>query len=200
MLTNSGDIRLSDLGIAKSLNEKGKAEQTDGVFGSPHFMAPEQARGLPMDHRSVLYSLGIMTYEMLTGHPPFENDDPFVVASARRIGDPKAPRAMNPAISIQLEEIVFRAFDPVHGEYLITTPNQEVLVFDRLATGNAEPIRRLKGRDFSPLIFWRKSRYLSPIDLVASWPTNLKEWNTRTASGRRLPSWSAWPRLWNVSW
>jgi hypothetical protein len=37
--------------------------------------------------------------------------------------------------------------DPVHGEYLITTPNQEVLVFDRLATGNAEPIRRLKGPD-----------------------------------------------------
>jgi len=37
--------------------------------------------------------------------------------------------------------------DPVHGEYLITTPNQEVLVFDRLATGNAEPIRRLKGTD-----------------------------------------------------
>ena len=37
--------------------------------------------------------------------------------------------------------------DPVHGEYFITTPNQEVLVFDRLATGNAEPIRRLKGPD-----------------------------------------------------
>jgi hypothetical protein len=37
--------------------------------------------------------------------------------------------------------------DPVHGEYLITTPNQEVLVFDRMATGNAEPIRRLKGSD-----------------------------------------------------
>jgi serine/threonine protein kinase len=50
-----------------------------------------------------------MLYEMLTGYPPFEGDDPFVVASARQIGDPKAPRALNSAISAQAEEIVLRA-------------------------------------------------------------------------------------------
>ena len=50
-----------------------------------------------------------MLYEMLTGHPPFEDDDPFVVASARQIGDPKAPRELDATISVQAEEIVLRA-------------------------------------------------------------------------------------------
>jgi serine/threonine protein kinase len=50
-----------------------------------------------------------MLYEMLTGHPPFEGDDPFVVASARQIGDPKPPRAHSPTLSLQAEEIVLRA-------------------------------------------------------------------------------------------
>jgi serine/threonine protein kinase len=46
---------------------------------------------------------------MLTGHPPFEGDDPFVVASARQIGDPKGVRALNPGVSEEAEEIALRA-------------------------------------------------------------------------------------------
>ena len=73
------------------------------------YVAPEQIRRQRGQPSVDIYALGAMLYEMLTGHPPFENDDPFVVASARQIGDPKAPRELDPSISVQAEEIVLRA-------------------------------------------------------------------------------------------
>ncbi|HYG78524.1 MAG TPA: FHA domain-containing serine/threonine-protein kinase [Planctomycetota bacterium] len=99
MLTGSGDVRLSDLGIAKSLNEKGKAEQTDGVFGSPHYMAPEQARGLPMDHRSDLYSLGITYYRILLGKVPFTGKDAKEIMEKQVFDDPEPPRKIDSSLA-----------------------------------------------------------------------------------------------------
>jgi len=108
MLTNSGDIRLSDLGIAKSLNEKGKAEQTDGVFGSPHFMAPEQARGLPMDHRSDLYSLGITYYRILLGKVPFSGKDAKEIMEKQVFDEPESPRRIDPNLAPMVYTILHK--------------------------------------------------------------------------------------------
>ncbi|MCY3021306.1 MAG: serine/threonine-protein kinase [Planctomycetota bacterium] len=95
MLTSGGDVRLSDLGIAKTLNAKGKAEQSDGVFGSPHYMAPEQARGLPMDHRSDLYSLGVTYYRILLGKLPFTGKDAKEIMEKQVFDEPEPPRRIN---------------------------------------------------------------------------------------------------------
>jgi len=95
MLTASGDVRLADLGIAKTLNEKGKAEQSDGVFGSPHFMAPEQARGLPMDHRSDLYSLGVTYYRILLGRVPFSGKDAREIMEKQVFDEPDSARKID---------------------------------------------------------------------------------------------------------
>jgi serine/threonine protein kinase len=110
MLCADGSIRLIDFGLAHAL-EKSRF----GLFasapaiGTSDYVAPEQI-GRHRGRASVdIYALGSMLYEMLTGHPPFEGDDPFVVASARQIGDPRPPRALNPEISRELEEIVLRA-------------------------------------------------------------------------------------------
>ena len=78
-------------------------------FATTAYVAPEQIRRRRGQPSVDIYALGAMLYEMLTGHPPFEGDDPFVVASARQIGDPKAPRKLCPAVSAQAEEIVLRA-------------------------------------------------------------------------------------------
>jgi serine/threonine protein kinase len=78
-------------------------------MASAEYVAPEQIRRQRGRTSVDIYALGAILYEMLTGYPPFEGDDPFVVASARQIGDPKAPRALNPAVSVQAEEIVLRA-------------------------------------------------------------------------------------------
>jgi serine/threonine-protein kinase len=110
MLCEDGSLRLIDFGGAHAL-VRGRF-----AFAGPappvataDYAAPEQIRRRRGQSSVDIYAIGAILYEMLTGHPPFEGDDPFVVASARQIGDPKAPRALNPAVSVETEEIVLRA-------------------------------------------------------------------------------------------
>ncbi len=117
ILCGDGTIRLIDLGMA---HEVVRGRFTLGgaapPFATTNYVAPEQI-GRKRGQTSVdIYALGAMLYEMLTGQAPFEGDDPFVIASARQIGDPKAPREICPAISPQAEEIVLRALRRDPGE------------------------------------------------------------------------------------
>lgn len=70
MVTEDGTVKLGDLGLAMSAHEV-NAEQ-DGVFGTPHYIAPEQAMGRPIDHRADIYALGASFYRMVTGRTMFE--------------------------------------------------------------------------------------------------------------------------------
>lgn len=70
---------ITDFGIAKALDATHMMTAAGTVIGTPHYMSPEQAQGLPLDGRSDLYSLGIMFYEMLTGQVPFEAPEPLAV-------------------------------------------------------------------------------------------------------------------------
>jgi serine/threonine-protein kinase len=110
VLCDDGSVRIIDLGLSHA--------RVDGRFSLPgatpplatsDYVAPEQIRRMRGRASVDIYALGAILYEMLTGHTPFEGDDPFVVASARTIGDPRAPREIWPAISEQAEEVVLRA-------------------------------------------------------------------------------------------
>ena len=117
ILGNDGSLRLIDFGMAHEVI-KGRFTLSGAAppFATTDYVAPEQIRRKRGQTSVDIYALGAMLYEMLTGHPPFEGDDPFVVASARQIGDPKAPRELCPTLSPQAEEIVLRALRRNPGE------------------------------------------------------------------------------------
>jgi serine/threonine protein kinase len=110
MMCSDGSIRVMDLGLAKSDDRRQiTVPRLSGAMGTPDFMAPEQVEGTSAGGQTDLYSLGAMLYLMVTGRMPFSGSDPFSVMHARVVGDPAAPRTINPAISPSLEEIILHA-------------------------------------------------------------------------------------------
>jgi serine/threonine-protein kinase len=103
MVCHDGTIRIMDFGIAKA---GGMRRITFTGFspamGTPDYMAPEQVKGKRGDARTDIYSLGAILYEMITGQTPFEGTNPLAIMNARLIGDPIAPRKLNPEISPQV--------------------------------------------------------------------------------------------------
>lgn len=77
LFRGDGTPVLSDFGIAKSQSAEASLTATGTILGSPFYMSPEQAQGNPVDHRADLYNLGIVFYEMLTGHPPYQGKSPL---------------------------------------------------------------------------------------------------------------------------
>ncbi|MFH1707440.1 MAG: FHA domain-containing serine/threonine-protein kinase [Planctomycetota bacterium] len=72
MLTDEGEVKLADLGIARNIDEANDEVQKKTIYGTPLYMAPEQAMGRPVDHRLDLYSLGATFYHLVCGQPPFQ--------------------------------------------------------------------------------------------------------------------------------
>ncbi len=71
MVGESGIVKIGDLGIARRSEGGNKVTQSDGISGSPHYISPEQARGLDLDTRADIYSLGVTLYHVVAGRPPF---------------------------------------------------------------------------------------------------------------------------------
>ena len=79
LLRDDASVAFIDFGLARQLGLESDITGTGAIFGTPHYMSPEQGHGLPLDERSDLYSLGVVLHEMLTGRKPFVADSPLAV-------------------------------------------------------------------------------------------------------------------------
>ncbi|MEW2811039.1 Stk1 family PASTA domain-containing Ser/Thr kinase [Streptomyces massasporeus] len=117
MLTRDGQVKVMDFGIARAMDGTGiTLTEASAVVGTAQYLSPEQAKGEQVDARSDLYSTGCLLYELLTQSPPFGGASPVTVAYHHVHEEPKAPSALNPEITPDMDAIVLRALlkDPGH--------------------------------------------------------------------------------------
>jgi len=107
MVPESGPVKITDFGIAR-MRSSNVQTQTGMMMGSPKYMSPEQVIGKRADHRSDIFSLGVILYEMLTGAAPFTGESVNAVMYQIVNFVPPAPSAINPAAPAALDMIVGR--------------------------------------------------------------------------------------------
>ncbi|MFZ0784999.1 MAG: serine/threonine-protein kinase [Candidatus Acidiferrales bacterium] len=112
MVDKDDNIKLIDFGIAgKEGSRRLTFAKLSQVMGTPEYISPEQVKGKRGDGRSDIYALGVMLYEMLTGKAPFEGPNPFAIMNDRLLNNPVPPREVDPSISPQLQEVIYRAIE-----------------------------------------------------------------------------------------
>ncbi len=110
MLTQTGQVKVMDFGIARALASGATTmTQTSAVIGTAQYLSPEQARGEAVDARSDVYAAGCVVYELLTGQPPFVGDNPVSVAYQHVREDPRPPSLLNPDVPPAVDAVVLKA-------------------------------------------------------------------------------------------
>ena len=107
MLTDSGDVKVMDFGIARAMDDIGATmTSTWNVVGTAQYLSPEQATGEAADLRSDIYSVGCLLYELVAGQPPFTGDTPVAIAYQHVSSDFPLPSAINPELNENIDKII----------------------------------------------------------------------------------------------
>jgi len=148
VVTPDDVVKVTDFGIVKVRGVKGGTQMGFNP-GTPEYMSPEQARGRELDQRSDIYSLGIVFYEMLTGHVPFEDDGSGTSDYEIRRGHIEMPvpplSKFYPGISHELEKMVFKALEKNPDDRYQTAQQFFDVIEDFEQTGTAKVTGRMPG-------------------------------------------------------
>ncbi len=109
-VTPEGQIKLMDLGLALPREAK-RVTAAGMIIGTPAYLSPEQAQGLTLDHRTDIYSLGVVLYELATGNLPFASDDISALMLQHVKQQPPPLRSFNPDLPIALENVIMKALE-----------------------------------------------------------------------------------------
>ena len=109
LIAPDGRVVLTDFGIARAFTDAGANSTMGLLVGTPAYMAPEQVEGhQDIDARADIYALGVVLYELLTGHRAWPGESPLAVAAARLMADPPDPRRLCPALPDAVSALVLK--------------------------------------------------------------------------------------------
>lgn len=109
--TQTDFVKVLDFGIAKASATNSKLTQAGQVFGTPHYMSPEQAAGSPVDHRSDIYAVGVILYEMATGRLPFDAENFMAILTQHMYKAPTPPSelpGLKQTVAPELEAVILK--------------------------------------------------------------------------------------------
>jgi serine/threonine-protein kinase len=109
LLDQAGNAFLTDFGLAKLMREDIRLTSTGMIMGSPMYMSPEQWSGLAVDSRTDVYALGVMLFEMLTHHPPFDGETPFRLMNQHANEPARRIAQYRPELPIGVQHVLDRA-------------------------------------------------------------------------------------------
>lgn len=140
LLTDAGKVKVTDFGIARIINSSTIMDR-ESILGSVHYLSPEQAAGDQVTEKTDIYSLGIVLYEMLTHHLPFDGDTAVSIALKHIQNDIPRPTKFNPAISPMLEECILTALqrDPAKRNDSISDFISELKIAQGFTTSIYKP-------------------------------------------------------------
>ena len=195
ILDDSGHVTLTDFGIAKVLGETTVRSSSGKTPGTPAYASPEQARSIPLDGRSDLFSLGVVAYELCTGKKSFIADTPTSMYYKIVHEEPPAPSSVNPRVAAPLERVLLKAMakepdqryqsgaefaaafaaavDQVNTQYVQTLFQQASAAADRYdfnaADNNLNQILTIKPKD------GRALDLLNQVRAKRAWATQYQE-------------------------
>ncbi len=182
LLDAEGDTFLTDFGLAKMIESSAQLTATGVGIGTPAYMSPEQGKGAKVDSRADVYSLGVMLYEMVTGHAPYEAETPLAVV-LKHIQEPlPLPRSVQPNLPEEVERVILRAMAKEPDDRFQTAGEMvralDAAVRAAQATARTEPaiaaevaappVEKAAARTRKPLpAGWRRTAAWVAVGLVA---------------------------------
>ncbi len=165
LVTTEGEVKVTDFGIAKSLSTD--ITKTLNIMGTAHYISPEQARGEILDHRTDIYSMGIVLYEMLTADVPFRGGSSIDISLKHIYEKPLKPSELIENIPEKLEKIIMHCLEKNPADRY---PNIRELIGDLQKYGTDRPLsfaikrrRQNKAGVFAEKIRLNKVNIIIPI-------------------------------------
>jgi len=146
-------VKVLDFGVAKlreADQRQGTVTQAGTIFGTPRYMAPEQCRSMAVDHRADLYAIGVIGYELMTGRPPFDAENPLAILIQHVQEPPPAMAEARPDLEVpeEVEALVMRCLQKDPGDRFQTAADlvAEIRRCESALAGRFQEIVRIEGR------------------------------------------------------